>query len=214
VLALFPCTRFYYSTCLSASSNIPGLKRDISHKQRLLDQVRETIRLRHYTYRTEQQFVSWIRRHILFDRKRHPPDLVGDLVEVFLSRLALSRQVAGATQAKDFPALPFLYKPVLNVALPWLDSVVRAKRPKRLPWSCPARSVLQCSRTLKALAVQSQDSSSAAAFAYSEPCDVLSTTWTPNTVRGGKGARDRLAELPETAIPDLRRLCGASVSVG
>jgi hypothetical protein len=61
----------------------------MSHKPRLLDQVREAIRLRHYSYRTEQQYVGWIRRYILFHGKRHPSDLSGDHVEAFLSHLAI-----------------------------------------------------------------------------------------------------------------------------
>ena len=102
-------------------------------ERRLLDRVREAIRLRHYSYRTEQQYVGWIRRYILFHCRRHPRELGGTEVEAFLSHLASQRHVAAATQSQALAAPLFLYKRVLNVDLPWLGEVVRASRPKRLP---------------------------------------------------------------------------------
>lgn len=106
---------------------------DMSYKPRLLDQLREAIRVRHYSYRTEQQYVAWVRRYILFHGRRHPRELGGPEVESFLSHLATDRHVAAATQAQALAAVLFLYKHVLNVDLPWLGNVVRATRPKRLP---------------------------------------------------------------------------------
>ena len=100
---------------------------------RLLDQVRHAIRLRHYSYRTEQAYVDWITRYIVFNGKRHPSGMGATEVERFLSHLAEQRNVAAATQAQALSALLFLYKRVLNMDLPWLGDVVRAKRPARLP---------------------------------------------------------------------------------
>jgi len=100
---------------------------------RLLDQVREKIRLKHYSYRTEQQYVGWIRRFILYHDKRHPKDLGAEHVEAFLSPLAVDRSVASSTQNQALAAILFLYRYVLNVELPWLDKVIRSKRPQRLP---------------------------------------------------------------------------------
>jgi len=102
-------------------------------KARLLDRVRDAIRVRHYSYRTEQQYVAWIRRFILFHGKRHPETMGGPEVEAFLSHLATDRNVAAATQAQALAALLFLYRQVLVIDLPWLDNVVRAKRPRHLP---------------------------------------------------------------------------------
>ena len=101
--------------------------------QRLLDRVREAIRVRHYSYRTEQQYVAWIRRFILFHGKRHPLTMGGPEVSTFLSYLASERDVAAATQAQALAALLFLYRDVLQVDLPWLGDIVRARRPKRIP---------------------------------------------------------------------------------
>src|SRR5262245_41086633 len=105
----------------------------MSYKPRLLDQVREAIRLRHYSYRTEQQYVAWIRRFVVFHGRRHPRDLGGPEVEAFLTHLAIDRNVASATQAQALAGILFLYRHVLNVDFPWLTNVVRARRPKRLP---------------------------------------------------------------------------------
>src|SRR5678816_2553169 len=105
----------------------------MSYKPRLLDHLREAIRVRHYSYRTETQYVAWVRRYILFHGKRHPRELAGPEVESFLTHLATDRNVAAATQAQALAAILFLYKHVLKLDLPWLGNVVRASRPKRLP---------------------------------------------------------------------------------
>lgn len=100
---------------------------------KLLDQVRAAIRVRHYSLRTEQSYVHWVRRFIFFHGKRHPRDMGKVEVEAFLSALATERDVAAATQDQALSALLFLYKAVLGIELPWLDSITRAKKPKRLP---------------------------------------------------------------------------------
>jgi integron integrase len=91
------------------------------------------MRKRHYSYRTEKQYVAWARRFIIFHGKRHPSEMGGPEVEAYLSYLATQRHVASATQAQALAAILFLYKRVLNVDLPWLQNVTRARRPKRLP---------------------------------------------------------------------------------
>ena len=100
---------------------------------KLLDQVRDLIRTKHYSIRTENQYLQWIRRFILFHGKRHPRDMGAPEVEAFLSHLAVSRDVAASTQNQALSALLFLYREVLGIDLPWLDNVTRAKRPQRLP---------------------------------------------------------------------------------
>jgi len=100
---------------------------------RLLDQVRGKIRLKHYSIRTEQAYVDWIKRFILYFDKRHPRELGAGEVEAFLTHLAVAGRVAAATQNQAKSALLFLYREVLGVELPWLDNVERAKAPKRLP---------------------------------------------------------------------------------
>ena len=100
---------------------------------KLLEQVRGKIRLKHYSIRTEQAYLDWIKRFILHFDKRHPNEMGAVEVEVFLTYLAVERNVSASTQNQAKSALLFLYKEVLGVALPWLDNIEQAKTPKRLP---------------------------------------------------------------------------------
>lgn len=102
-------------------------------KPRLLDRVRSQIRAKHYSYRTEVQYVDWIRRFILFSDKRHPSEMSGPDVARFLTHLAVERQVSASTQNQALAALLFLYRQVLEIELPWIDNVVRARIPHRMP---------------------------------------------------------------------------------
>ena len=99
---------------------------------KLLDQVRAKVRLKHYSIRTETQYVHWVKRFIVFHGKRHPKDMGVAEVEAFLSHLAVDGNVAASTQNQALSALLFLYRDVLGVDLPWMDEVIRAKRPARL----------------------------------------------------------------------------------
>lgn len=105
----------------------------VSAKPRLLDQVRQVIRVKHYSMRTERTYVSWIIQFIRWNGMRHPADMGAAEIEAFLSMLANHRDVAGATQNQALAALLFLYKQVLGIDLPWLDGITRAKKPARLP---------------------------------------------------------------------------------
>jgi integron integrase len=102
-------------------------------KPRLLDQIREQIRLRHYSIRTEAVYLEWVRRYIRFHKYRHPQEMGGPEVEAFLSDLAVRRDVSASTQNQALSAILFLYKQVLQIELPWMDGVIRARRPQRLP---------------------------------------------------------------------------------
>src|SRR5699024_7462146 len=100
---------------------------------RLLDQVREAIRYRHYSYRTEQVYVEWVRRYVLFHGKRHPAEMAEAEVVEFLTYLATERGVSAATHQQALSALLFLYRNVLMVELAWLGDIARPKKPRRLP---------------------------------------------------------------------------------
>src|SRR5690606_38767942 len=95
---------------------------------KLLDQVRQRLRVKHYSLRTEQAYVGWIRRFILANGKRHPREMGEREVEAFLTLLATKGNVAAGTQNQALSALLFLYREVLKMDLPWMESVVRAKR--------------------------------------------------------------------------------------
>ncbi len=100
---------------------------------RLLEQVQNLIRTRHYSYRTEQTYIHWIKQYIFFHGKRHPAEMGATEVSEFLTHLAVVRRVSASTQNQALAALLFLYRHVLGQNLPWLENVERAKRPARLP---------------------------------------------------------------------------------
>jgi integrase len=111
---------------------------------RLLEQVRDAIRRRHYSERTEETYAHWIKRFIFFSGKRHPLTLGGTEVTAFLNYLARERTVAAATQNQALSALLFLYKEVLGQPLPWFDELERAKRPARVPTVLTRDEVRAC----------------------------------------------------------------------
>ena len=203
------CFCFYYSTCLSLPSNDSRLLYNVSGKPRLLDRVREAIRLRHYSYRTEQQYVAWTLRYIHFHGRRHPVELGAAEVEAFLTDLAMHRNVAAATQAQALAALLFLYKHVLNVTLPWLGKVVRAKRPKRLP------VVLARAEVRRILAELDGQYRLIASLLYGSGLRLMEAMRLRYkdvdlersilVVRDGKGLKDRVTVLPESLREALQR---------
>ena len=103
------------------------------NKPKLLDRVRSAARPRHLSPRTEEAYWAWIKRFILFHRKRHPSEMGAEEIRQFLSHLAVSGRVAASTQNQALCALLFLYRDVLQVDLPYVDGIERAKRPARVP---------------------------------------------------------------------------------
>ena len=101
--------------------------------KKLLDRVREAIRIKHYSIRTEEAYVSWIKRYILFHNKRHPLQMGSPEIEAFLTYLAMDQHVAASTQNQALNALLFLYRAVLRQDLERPIDAIRAKRPQRLP---------------------------------------------------------------------------------
>lgn len=104
-----------------------------SQPPKLLEQVRNVIRARHYSIRTEEAYTDWIKRFILFNGKRHPRETGKEEVEAFLAHLTAQRDVAASAQSQAKSAILFLYQQVLEIELPWLKDIVSAKQPQRLP---------------------------------------------------------------------------------
>ena len=102
-------------------------------KPKLLDQVRREIRLKHYSIRTEESYVQWIKRYILFHGKRHPKEMGEAEIRDFLTHLAVEGKVAASTQNQALSALLFFYQEVLRQKIGWVEDVVRAKRPQKIP---------------------------------------------------------------------------------
>lgn len=108
----------------------------MSHTQnspKLLEQVQTKLRVKHYSIRTERAYLDWVKRYILFHQKKHPAKMGAPEVEAFLSHLAVEGNVAASTQNQAKSALLFLYREVLEIDLPWLDNVTKARVPQRLP---------------------------------------------------------------------------------
>jgi site-specific recombinase XerD len=102
-------------------------------EKKLLEQMRDVMRLKHYSYRTEQFYCHWVERFIRYHHLRHPREMREEEVTAFLTHLARDGQVAPSTQSQALSALLFLYQQVLEVEIGWLDKVERAKKPARLP---------------------------------------------------------------------------------
>ena len=176
---------------------------------RLLDEVRRRMRLRHYSLRTEQAYTGWIRRYILMNGKRHPRDMGAGEVERFLSDLATRGHVSASTQNQALSALLFLYREILGVDLPWMENVVRAKRPCRLP------VVLSQSETRRLLAAMEGRPWLLARLLYGTGMRLMEclrlrvkdVDFTRNeiTVRNGKGGKDRRTMLPRSLVEPLQR---------
>ena len=175
---------------------------------RLLDRLREKIRLKHYSIRTEEAYADWVRRFVVFHGRRHPAEMGAAEVEAFLTHLAVEGGVAASTQNQAKSALLFLYKEVLGVELPWLDGVASAKAPKRLPVVLTrdeVRAALDRTegtpglmlrliygtgvRVMECLRLRMKDVD----FARREI-----------VVREGKGFKDRVTMLPESLVAPLR----------
>lgn len=176
---------------------------------RLLDQVRARMRLRHYSLRTEQAYLYWIRRYIRLNLPHHPRELDGVAVEGFLTRLAMRDQVAASTQNQALSALLFLYREVLGIELAWMESVVRAKRPQRLP------VVLSRQQVTALLARLSGREALMAGLLYGSGLRLMEclrlrvkdvdVQRRELTVRSGKGNKDRMTVLPEALKAGLLR---------
>jgi len=175
---------------------------------RLIDQVRERVRCLHYSIRTEQAYVHWIKAFVRFHGLRHPSELGAPEVEAFLSWLASERKVAVATHKQALSALVFLYQKVLGTDLPWLAEIGRPKSRVRLPVVLTHDEV---SRVLMALDVEHR---LLGQLLYGTGMRIMEGIRLrvkdvdferqAIVVREGKGAKDRVVMLPATLVPALR----------
>ena len=175
---------------------------------KLFDHVRDAIRRRHYSRRTEETYVHWMKRFIIFSGKRHPRELGAAEVTAFLNHLAVERHVAAATQNQALAALLFLYKEVLAVPLPWLDGIERAKRPVRKP------TVLTSLEAQQLLSRMSGTKWLMASLLYGaglrlRECLNLRVKdvdfgYRQILIRDGKGGKDRVTMLPAPLVEPLQ----------
>jgi integron integrase len=179
---------------------------------KLLDQVREKIRFKHYSLSTEETYVAWIKQFILYHHKQHPSGMGAAHIEQFLTYLATQRNISASTQNQALSALLFLYRDVLNIDLPWVGEFARSKVPRRLPVVLTQAEVAQMLtharaapapyglilqllygaglRLMEAVRLRVKD---------------VELTRREIVVRDGKGGKDRVTMLPATLVEPMRQ---------
>lgn len=178
------------------------------HGKKLLDQVRDKIRLKHYSYRTEESYVSWIKRYILFHQKRHPAEMAEPEIEQFLTHLAVQKKVAASTQNQAFNAIIFLYRQVLGIELKNPIDAVRSRRPTLLP------TVLSKSEVGLVLDAMTGTPQIVCKLLYGSGLRLmeclrlrvkdLDFSINQVLVRNGKGSKDRVSIFPDRIKPVVR----------
>jgi integron integrase len=206
-VSLLAATGVVYSGVAFSPRAVHEPSPPVPRPPRLLDRVREALRARHSSRRTEKAYVAWIRRYIVFHGKRHPAEIGAVEVTQFLSSLAVSGHVAASTQNQALSALLFLYRQVLQFEMPWLDHVVRAKRSERLPVVLTRDEVRAVIRKLQG------PTRFMAILLYGAGLRLLECArlrvkdvdFATNQiiVRAGKGDRDRVTMLPAAVKTDL-----------
>lgn len=176
--------------------------------EKLLDQMRRVMRTGHYSYRTEEAYVHWVKRFIRFHGLRHPGEMGKAEVEAFLSHLAVDRNVAPSTQNLALNGILFLYQKVLEVELPWLDDVVRARRKTNMP------VVLDRSEIRVVLAELASPHDRIVGLLYGSGLRIsealrlrikdVDFRRREIIVRNGKGAKDRVTVLADSSLPALK----------
>ena len=175
--------------------------------KKLLDQVRDKIRFKHYSLSTETTYISWIKQFILFHGKRHPSEIGAAEVEAFLTYLATTRHVSSSTQNQALSAILFLYREVLAIDLPWLDGFDRSRKPKRLP---VVLTVLEVQALLKKAASVPEPYGFIIKLLYGTGMRLMEAvrlrvkdvelSRREIIVRDGKGGKDRVTMLPESLL--------------
>ncbi|NLV30082.1 MAG: integron integrase [Acidobacteria bacterium] len=186
---------------------LPPSSAPAADKPRLLDQVREAIRTRHFSPRTEESYVAWIRRFILFHGKRHPKEMGETEIAAFLSALAVKGRVSASTQNQALCALLFLYRDVLRIPLCRVQDVVRAKVPRRLPVVLTrdevGRVLEQLRGTVRLMVTLLYGSGLRLLECARLRIKDVDFQLHQITVRAGKGDKDRVTLLPATIEAEL-----------
>lgn len=175
---------------------------------KLLHLVRDKLRAKHYSYRTERQYLSWLRRLILFHDKKHPNEMSASDIERFLTHLAVDLHVSASTQNQALASILFLYRHVLEVDLPWLENVVRARMPVRVP------VVLSRAEVQRLLAHIDGQMHLIVQLLYGSGLRLMEALrlrvkdvdfdYAQIVVRDGKGRKDRVTILPDAVVAPLR----------
>ncbi|MBI3607647.1 MAG: integron integrase [Nitrospirae bacterium] len=177
-------------------------------KPRLLDRLRDAIRVRHYSIRTEQAYLQWVRRFIFFHNKRHPDEMGRPEVEAFLTHLAVEGRVAAATQNQALNAIVFLYKQVLKREVGQFEKLVWAKRNPRVPVVLTISEVTAVLNHIEGVVALMARLLYGSGLRLMECCQLrvkdVDFDYRQITVRDGKGAKDRVTMLPASLVEPLK----------
>ncbi|GAB4227823.1 MAG: integron integrase [Elainellaceae cyanobacterium] len=180
-----------------------------SQPPRLLDQVRHAIRLKHYSLKTEKSYIHYIRDYILFHNKRHPKDMGAEEIRAYLTHLAVQQNVAASTQNVAFSALLFLYRHVLQIELPYIDSIERAKTPERVPVVFTRSEVKAILSQLDGIHHLVASLLYGSGLRLNEGLQLrvkdIDFEYRQVTVRDGKGEKDRVTMLPGSLVAPLKQ---------
>lgn len=175
---------------------------------KLLDEVRNTLRVHHYAMKTEKSYAQWIKRFILFHKKKHPSAMGKEEVEAFLTWLAVTRKVSPSTQNQALQAILFLYRRVLKVELAWMNNVVRAKTQRHMPLVLSRREVTAVLAALQGKYRLIGALLYGSGLRLSECLRLRITALDMDrqsiTVHAGKGGKDRVTVMPESLLVDIR----------
>lgn len=176
--------------------------------KKLLDQLRDTIRLKHYSYSTEKTYVHWVKRYILFHHRRHPAEMGAAEIEAFLTHLAKDEHVSASTQNQAFNALLFLYRNVLQIDLPVPLQALRAKRAQHLPTVLSRGEVIQILNSMQGIHKLMAQLLYGCGLRLMECLRLrvkdIDFEQSQIVVRDGKGEKDRLTMLPATLVEPLK----------
>ncbi len=179
-----------------------------SGKPKLLDQVRTHLRSLHYSRRTEESYINWIKRFVLFHNKTHPENLGKDDIRKFLNHLAVDRNVSASTQNQALQGILFLYKEIIHKDVGWVDDIKRPTKPKHIPvvfTKAEAHSIIQNMEGLpKIVASLLYGSGLRLSEALRLRVKDIDFDLKNVIVRDGKGEEDRITLLPQSLVPHLK----------
>lgn len=193
----------YNKIILPGKDNNPAVK-----KPKLLDSVRIVLRTSHYSKRTEESYISWIKRFIIFNNKKHPAEMGKEEIQEFINNLVVNGNVSSSTQNQALQAILFLYKKVLNKEVGWLEEIKHATRIKHLPVVFSKNEVNrvfeQCEGVIKLIVALLYGGGLRLSEVLNLRIKDIDFEYKLIIVRDGKGEKDRHTTLPNSIVQELK----------
>ncbi len=178
------------------------------NESKLLDQLRDIIRMKHYSFRTEKTYSQWVKRFILFHNKKHPKDMGGNEIRSFLNHLAVNKKSSASTQNQALCSIIFLYKEVLNIEIGEIDAIIWAKKPGRLPCVFSKNEVKEILNEMngiyKIMATLLYGGGLRLSECLSLRVKDIDFDYQQIIIRCGKGGKDRVTILPDSVVKPLK----------